>query len=31
MKPPATALPGQNDTRVIVPYFTMRKLFPIWT
>ena len=28
MNPPATALPGQNDTRVIVPYFTMRKLFP---
>src|SRR5438045_8688843 len=31
MKPPATALPGQNDTRVIVPYFTMRKLFPTAT
>jgi len=28
MKPPATALPGQNDNRVIVPYFTIRKLFP---
>jgi len=28
MNTPATALPGQNDTRVIVPYFTMRKLFP---
>src|SRR6185369_5816441 len=28
MKTPATALPGQNDTRVVVPYFTMRKLFP---
>jgi putative ABC transport system permease protein len=28
MNPPATALPGQNDTRVVVPYFTMRKLFP---
>jgi putative ABC transport system permease protein len=28
MNPPATALPGQNDTRVIVPYFTMHKLFP---
>ncbi len=28
MNPPATALPGQNDTRVIIPYFTMRKLFP---
>jgi putative ABC transport system permease protein len=28
MKTPATALPGQNDTRVVIPYFTMRKLFP---
>lgn len=28
MNQPATALPGQNDTRVVVPYFTMRKLFP---
>ena len=28
MNPPAAALPGQNDTRIIVPYFTMRKLFP---
>ena len=28
MKTPATALPGQNDMRVVVPYFTMRKLFP---
>ena len=28
MNPPATALPGQNDTRVVIPYFTMRKLFP---
>src|SRR5689334_15755701 len=28
MKAPAAALPGQNDTRVVVPYFTMRKLFP---
>ena len=28
MNPPATALPGQNDNRVIIPYFTMRKLFP---
>jgi putative ABC transport system permease protein len=31
MNTPATALPGQNDTRVIVPYFTMRKLFPTAT
>ena len=28
MNPPAAALPGQNDTRIIIPYFTMRKLFP---
>jgi putative ABC transport system permease protein len=28
LNPPATALPGQNDTRIIIPYFTMRKLFP---
>jgi len=28
MSPPAAALPGQNDNRVILPYFTMRKLFP---
>jgi len=28
MNPPAAALPGQNDNRVIIPYFTMRKLFP---
>jgi putative ABC transport system permease protein len=28
MNPPAAALPGQNDNRVIVPYFTMHKLFP---
>src|SRR5690349_5686025 len=28
MKPPAQALPGQSDNRAIVPYFTMRKLFP---
>ncbi|PWU01299.1 MAG: multidrug ABC transporter substrate-binding protein [Terriglobia bacterium] len=25
---PAAALPGQNDLRVLVPYFTMRKMFP---
>src|SRR5579862_5480346 len=28
MKRPATSLPGQNDNRIIVPYFTMRKIFP---
>ncbi len=28
MKRPATSLPGQNDNRVIIPYFTMRKMFP---
>jgi putative ABC transport system permease protein len=28
MNRPATSLPGQDDNRVIVPYFTMRKIFP---
>jgi len=28
MNAPAAALPGQSDNRIIVPYFTMRKLFP---
>jgi putative ABC transport system permease protein len=28
LNPPAAALPGQNDNRIIIPYFTMRKLFP---
>jgi putative ABC transport system permease protein len=28
MKRPATSLPGQNDNRVVIPYFTMRKMFP---
>ncbi len=28
MNPPATALPGQNDNRVIIPYSTMHKVFP---
>jgi putative ABC transport system permease protein len=28
MDRPATSLPGQNDTRVLIPYFTMRKMFP---
>jgi putative ABC transport system permease protein len=28
MDRPATSLPGEDDTRVLVPYFTMRKMFP---
>src|SRR3954463_12918879 len=28
MDRPATQLPGQDDTRVLIPYFTMRKMFP---
>ena len=28
LKPPATALPGQSDTRVLLPYFTLHKMFP---
>lgn len=28
MKRPANSFPGENDGRIIVPYFTMRKLFP---
>jgi len=28
MDRPATSLPGQNDTRVLIPYFTMHKIFP---
>ena len=28
MNRPATAIPGQDDNRILVPYFTMRKLFP---
>ena len=28
MDRPAASLPGQDDTRVLVPYFTMRKMFP---
>jgi putative ABC transport system permease protein len=28
LKRPATSLPGQTDNRVVLPYFTMRKLFP---
>ncbi len=28
MDRPAASLPGQKDLRVLVPYFTMRKMFP---
>jgi putative ABC transport system permease protein len=28
MARPAASLPGQDDTRVLIPYFTMRKMFP---
>jgi len=28
MNPPAAAIPGQSDTRVMLPYFTMHKIFP---
>lgn len=28
MNRPATSIPGQDDNRVLIPYFTMRKLFP---
>jgi putative ABC transport system permease protein len=28
MDRPAASLPGQDDTRILVPYFTMRKMFP---
>jgi putative ABC transport system permease protein len=28
MKRPATSLPGQEDKRVLLPYFTMKKMFP---
>jgi putative ABC transport system permease protein len=28
MNRPATALPGQDDNRVLIPYFTMHKMFP---
>ena len=28
LKRPATSLPGQADNRVVLPYFTMHKLFP---
>jgi len=28
MDRPASSLPGQDDSRVLIPYFTMRKMFP---
>ena len=28
MDRPAASLPGQDDTRILMPYFTMRKMFP---
>ena len=28
MQRPAAAMPGQEDTRILLPYFTMRKMFP---
>ena len=28
MDRPAASLPGQDDTRILIPYFTMRKMFP---
>src|SRR5215469_1825226 len=28
MNRPAASIPGQDDNRILVPYFTMRKLFP---
>src|SRR5256714_3722388 len=28
MNPPAAAVPGQSDNRVMLPYFTMHKMFP---
>ncbi len=28
MKKPAASLPGDDDTRVLIPYFSMRKMFP---
>jgi len=29
MKRPAASFPGQDDRRVILPYFTMKKIFPM--
>jgi putative ABC transport system permease protein len=28
MKRPAASFPGQNDARILIPYFSMKKLFP---
>jgi putative ABC transport system permease protein len=28
MDRPAASLPGQDDTRILIPYYTMRKMFP---
>jgi len=28
MKRPAASIPGQDDNRIMLPYFTMRKIFP---
>jgi putative ABC transport system permease protein len=28
MNKPATSIPGQDDNRILLPYFTMHKLFP---
>src|SRR4029077_511162 len=28
MDRPAASLPGQDDTRILIPYFTLRKMFP---
>ena len=28
MKRPAASIPGQDDNRIVLPYFTMRKIFP---
>ena len=28
MKRPAASFPGQQDDRVILPYYTMQKMFP---
>jgi putative ABC transport system permease protein len=28
MDRPAASLPGQDDTRILVPYFTLKKMFP---
>ena len=31
MKRPAASIPGQDDNRIVLPYFTMRKMFPTAT